>query len=247
VRTWDIHEFEELACGYGVTPRKLKRWADEKILPRTRVSLGRGRGTTSFYPEDSERRLKAVLRLMALRRSFDEIRVRFCFLGFDVDAGALRTSLLALLPKPLLRFNAKPTFESAQETIASSARSLNRSRLGRSLKERVPNEEARLDSLAALLAAASGANVTFGSYHVEPGDIDRGVAVERLTGVDAARVVNPPDYRWLEGFPGAALDGQLNTLDLRRNRRALESKTIRDLEAASRVLKKRSGRGVGRW
>src|SRR5439155_6794105 len=83
---------------YELTPRVLKRWRMEGLIPRPRQihALGK-RGSGSLYPPESVDQLLAVCELRDRERRFDELRFRLWWEGRWVEAEALRRSLLNLI------------------------------------------------------------------------------------------------------------------------------------------------------
>lgn len=82
-----------------ITARKIERWCKERLLPRPRrISLGRGQGTRSEYPSETERQLLALCRL---RRRFphdlDAIRFGLWYERYQIPIDDVKRSMEQLL------------------------------------------------------------------------------------------------------------------------------------------------------
>jgi hypothetical protein len=97
----DISRDELLAflrrSGFQISPHQLLRWRNAGLLPQpTRVGLGRGKGTTSFYPKLAAIQARTLAALLRRRRNLPEAGWSLWMFGFPLTAWA-RAHLLDVL------------------------------------------------------------------------------------------------------------------------------------------------------
>lgn len=86
--------------GYkGVTPRKLKRFRQERVLPTPQIDhLGFGPGTTSVYPAEAGQQILEICRLLKQKRSYDAVRFQLWLKGYSIEIGLLKESIWRQVP-----------------------------------------------------------------------------------------------------------------------------------------------------
>lgn len=84
------------AAGFPLTDTQLARWHRAGLLPRPQqVSLGRGRGTVTSYPEGTTAQLLALCQIRQSDRSLARIGFRLWWDGHDVEPHLVLEPLLA--------------------------------------------------------------------------------------------------------------------------------------------------------
>lgn len=84
--------------GFPVTPAMLARWHRDGLLPLpTVLSLGRGRGTETIYPEGTENQFLALCESRKKTRSLDRIAWALWWKGFTLTEQRIRPALDELL------------------------------------------------------------------------------------------------------------------------------------------------------
>ncbi|MDP9366686.1 MAG: hypothetical protein M3Q03_00175, partial [Chloroflexota bacterium] len=94
--TTDILVAEAAKQGHGVSRAQLKRWHAAGLLPRPhRRSLGKGRGTTTIYPQSTAAQLLRLLEIRAEGRRFDPEQAlwRLWWEKWPIELGRVRTLL----------------------------------------------------------------------------------------------------------------------------------------------------------
>ena len=81
--------------GFAVSDAQLHRWRSRGLIPRSKVrGLGRGRGTTSFYPKGTSEQVVALCSLLEENRRVDLAALALFFQGFPVSTELLREVLM---------------------------------------------------------------------------------------------------------------------------------------------------------
>lgn len=140
-----------------LTPRKLKRWRMERLLPQPRlISLGKRQGMRSEYPPGTAKQLLALCQhLRRFPHDLDAVRFILWYEGYSIPLNDVKQSIEQLL-KPLQKYfataatNAPDTLAAAEQTAKQLQKKLARSKWGRRFKL-LGNEE----DINAVLTAVS--------------------------------------------------------------------------------------------
>jgi hypothetical protein len=91
--TWESRdELLKAAREHGVTARKLARWHYEGLLPRPRQhSIGRGRGTHTFYPPGTTHQLLSLCEIHKNERRLAHVAWKLWWQGYDVNMDYIRS------------------------------------------------------------------------------------------------------------------------------------------------------------
>lgn len=134
----ELHEPNDV-----VTPRKLKRWRNNDLIPRPRRrSLGRGRGFRVEYPPGTCEQLLVLLRLHRTERRLHHVRLSLWLQGFPIPFAAIKKTLDVLTFRPIHRIREDLRHTTVEDAAALSMPTIPRLKTGRTIRRRLHDDAA---------------------------------------------------------------------------------------------------------